>query len=223
MNTLASLFAYWPPHHHAYGIQMDVVDLEHVRQYIPKNISYIYSESYETFTISDARTIKSLQSEVTDQGAIFILHCSAINHEAQNALLKVLEEPGSSTYFFIIHPQVKQLLPTLQSRLEIVNLRNQEPDHSINQQVVDFVSLPLHARFDFIKKETDTKKKTALFTRPYTRRFLALLAMYVKKHIPRHNQPEILTTIVDAQQYLTKKGSSIKMILDMVAVYLPTD
>lgn len=39
-----------------------------------------------------------------------------MNEEAQNALLKSLEEPPSSIVFILITPYVKRILPTIQSR-----------------------------------------------------------------------------------------------------------
>lgn len=40
----------------------------------------------------------------------------AMNHSAQNALLKILEEPPSSVYFILVSSNWRRLLPTIRSR-----------------------------------------------------------------------------------------------------------
>lgn len=44
----------------------------------------------------------------------------AMSHEAQNALLKILEEPSVDTVFIVISPSENQVLPTIASRAQIV-------------------------------------------------------------------------------------------------------
>lgn len=51
-----------------------------------------------------------------------VLILSPINKNAQNALLKTLEEPPDGTAFFITSDQTAQLLPTVLSRMSIVRL-----------------------------------------------------------------------------------------------------
>jgi len=53
--------------------------------------------------------------------AIIIDSAEMLNPQAANSLLKVLEEPPEGTYFFLIAPSPTQMLPTLQSRSQIVS------------------------------------------------------------------------------------------------------
>jgi DNA polymerase-3 subunit delta' len=46
----------------------------------------------------------------------------AMNHSAQNALLKILEEPPSSVYFILVSSQWRRLLPTIRSRCRTMAL-----------------------------------------------------------------------------------------------------
>lgn len=46
-----------------------------------------------------------------------------MNNEAANALLKVLEEPPSQTLFLLTTAQLNLILPTIQSRCQIIKLR----------------------------------------------------------------------------------------------------
>ena len=77
----------------------------------------------ETFTIDDARELKvaALMRPVADEGKIFVLQMNGITVEAQNALLKLLEEPPEYAHFFIIVPSAHLLLPTVKSRLSQIS------------------------------------------------------------------------------------------------------
>lgn len=49
-----------------------------------------------------------------------VLSASGISHQAQNALLKVMEEAGDGTYFFLCLPQGTDVLSTLLSRCYLI-------------------------------------------------------------------------------------------------------
>ena len=68
----------------------------------------------------------SLETSVIDNIPKFILIDSAddMNINASNALLKILEEPRSNTYFFLISHQPSLLLPTIKSRCLKISLSN---------------------------------------------------------------------------------------------------
>lgn len=221
MNRLSYICKNWPPEHHAYGIASEDLKIEDVTSLLPKeHFSYLYSESYDAFKISDARNIKHLQSEKTDQGAIFVLHVSRIQHEAQNALLKVLEEPTPHTYFFIIYANFKQLLPTLQSRLEIITLAQEDTKQTGPIESEYFLSCSLEERFRLIKTHTDSKLGDKAITRSQAQQLLVALEKHISKEPNKHKQQERLAVIWDAKSFLIKNGSSIKMVLDLVAVYV---
>ncbi len=59
-----------------------------------------------------------------------------MNAEAMNALLKVLEEPPSSTLFFLTTSLIQSVLPTIISRCQVVKLhllKNQEVESALKQ------------------------------------------------------------------------------------------
>ena len=73
----------------------------------------------------------SLETSVIENIPKFILIDSAddMNINASNALLKILEEPRSNTYFFLISHQPSLLLPTIKSRCLKINLSNHNYDN----------------------------------------------------------------------------------------------
>jgi DNA polymerase-3 subunit delta' len=59
---------------------------------------------------------------------IIIEDSQLLTTEAQNALLKTLEEPPQDTVLILTAPSAKQLLPTIQSRLQTINITRPAKD-----------------------------------------------------------------------------------------------
>lgn len=51
---------------------------------------------------------------------VIVEKAEALNQQAANALLKLLEEPPANTHFFFIAPHPKSVLPTLRSRAKVL-------------------------------------------------------------------------------------------------------
>ena len=61
---------------------------------------------------------------------IIILEAQNLNTESQNALLKILEEPGKNNYIILATNKTKSILPTIISRcqtIKIVGARHASP------------------------------------------------------------------------------------------------
>ncbi len=73
----------------------------------------------------------SFETSIIENIPKFIVIDSAddMNLNASNALLKILEEPKSNTYFFLISHQPSSLLPTIKSRCLKINLSNHNYDN----------------------------------------------------------------------------------------------
>lgn len=52
--------------------------------------------------------------------AIIVDSCHLMNPATSNALLKALEEPPENTYFFLLAPSPRHVLPTIRSRAQVV-------------------------------------------------------------------------------------------------------
>ena len=77
---------------------------------------------------------------------------------AQNSLLKILEEPPTNIRFIIISPTKSNLLPTVRSRMPIINGdKSQEKINiDINLSKLDYADI-----FTFLKKHSRTTKAEA--------------------------------------------------------------
>ncbi len=106
---------------------------------------------YENFSIDDARLLNQGEMLRNFSGGkkIFIIETDFITEEAQNALLKVFEEPTEGTHFFIISPQ-EVLLPTLRSRMHV--FANSESETLMSKSLFD---MSLKDRLEVVKEITE--------------------------------------------------------------------
>jgi DNA polymerase-3 subunit delta' len=169
----------------------------------------------ETFGIDESRELKIRASTkpVKGDGKIFIINFESATLEAQNALLKLFEEPPPGTHFFIIVPNLEILLPTLASRLVSINagpeLLAEEKINEINR----FLKTNPAKRLDFVKKIIDKKDKTLAIE------FLNALEAALGQKI--ENRASAASTIEDIQknrEFLKAKGASIKLVLEYIAL-----
>jgi hypothetical protein len=77
---------------------------------------------FESLGIDESRKIKEMQS-MKSLGAskrIFVISTNSITVQAQNAMLKMFEEPTENTHFFIIVPSTSFFIDTLLSRMVVL-------------------------------------------------------------------------------------------------------
>ncbi|MCI0566040.1 hypothetical protein L0Y46_02465 [bacterium] len=225
--------------HHAYLLEGNAEDI------IPPLLSHFEKEhgirtrgnpnvwvrSYDTFGIDDARVIKefslrvSVASEAEDvkislPRKIFVIAPIFMTREAQNALLKILEEPPADTHFFIIVAKTGLLLGTLQSRLQ--SARPARVPASADPRLPDamaFLSASPAKRLMLIEKilkDKDKAKAIALLNS-----LEEALAAGIKKGERRPEYLRSAREIILLKDYLNDTGLSVKMILEYAALTVP--
>lgn len=81
----------------------------------------------QTFGIEEARQLKLLSSRKSvGKMKIFFIASRHLTLEAQNALLKVFEDPPADTYFFLVTKEESFIEPTLLSRIKATRLSGAE-------------------------------------------------------------------------------------------------
>jgi len=76
------------------------------------------------------RLYDNTRTKHVDKQIIIIDYAERMTHQAQNAFLKLLEEPGKNVYFILVSHSVSKLLPTVLSRVESLNIRSITTDQS---------------------------------------------------------------------------------------------
>jgi len=167
---------------------------------------------YERLTIDDTRQLATRANQSPFGNAqVFILVCESILLEAQNALLKLFEEPPLNTYFVIVIPTRKGLLPTIQSRLSYRGRITSAPTEiPIAEKFLQATIANRLAMLQPILKDKDRSQARALVD--------ALEATLHKKGVTLHAQA--LAEIYFVRTYLRDTSSSLKMLLEHLAVVL---
>lgn len=222
--------------HHAYiieGPHSEVVPevLEILEGYNIKtrgNPDFFHIE-VDSFKIEDARNLKSLSTEkaVTDGlpaqagRKIFLISTNNFLLEAQNTLLKMFEEPIPNTHFFLVLPDINVLLPTFTSRFYIV----QGKDSSESKEAAEFLKSSVRLRIEFLKElttEKENEENAIASSRAKALRFLNNLEKALhKKNIKDAKSVACFKQIFKARQFLRQPGSSLKSLMESVALIAP--
>ena len=175
-----------------------------------------FHEKYEVLGIDESRRIKELhlsKSFIEGSKKIFIIEASGMTHEAQNSLLKIFEEPHEHSHFFLIMPSLDVLLPTLRSRLLV--LEKQENEES-SPEAIKFLKLSKKDKITFVDElaksisDEEATKSDAL-------EFLAQLESALHKNGVEKNS-NALKAILKARDYMNDRSPSIKQLLEYVAL-----
>lgn len=183
--------------------------------------SDFHSKTVETFTIDDARDLKQFvsQKSQTKDKLVVLIETVHFSHQAQHALLKTLEEPYQGITIIFITPHEHLLLSTLKSRVIIHYLASQEIISPIDVKVFERVTpvKRLHMVDGFLKKIKDdegihqtSRDDASSFLNAYES-YLYSLGGVLKRR-------KEYDAIFFAKEYITDQGSSIKQLLEYVAI-----
>lgn len=227
-------------HHHAYcligsdSVRAELLSsLEKEHGILAQGNPDFFDRSYETFTIDNAREVKAVHETrpMSDAGKkIFILKMNGITIEAQNALLKLLEEPSEYSHFFLIIPSAHLLLATVKSRLlfmhgqtakvkgkkEVTSLPN-DGDDEIEKSAETFINSSSAKRLEQIKKLLDEISKEKRPKHDAIDFLNAIQASVYDKKGAVEGKKALESTMV-ATKYMYDRAPSLKMLLEYVAL-----
>lgn len=167
---------------------------------------------YDKFLIADARHIFTIHLHKTAKDAMQII-CIAFNStntESQNSLLKMLEEPRTNTYFFIIIPTKKIILDTVLSRSQVFEYKR---EIEISEATQKFVKSSAAKRLETVKKMVDDLKAEKI-----TKQTIVEFIEEIEKHTHQKGNTQLLKRILDIKEYLKDQGASVKQLLEYIAV-----
>lgn len=163
--------------------------------------------------IDDARRVMTLaaQRPVRDPYRTFVIACSGMTTEAQNALLKLFEEPPQQVRFYVVVPHTSVIIPTLRSRfVETLHTNEERTD----DEAIAFLTSSYADRLSRIaslhqKKDTDG---------------MIVLARSVCRYIADHSEDytrDMLADTLFVESQIGARGASKKMLLEQLALTVP--
>ena len=206
--------------HHAYLIEgnRDEIMPEILKFVEDMEVTHIQSDS---FKIDDARNLKSYEFlKAGERKKAFVISANNILLEAQNALLKMFEEPIPDTHFFLVVPDKGALLKTFVSRFYSISARQNLATET--RAAEKFMAMPLSKRIDFIKEllaEEDEEEGTVILDSARARALNFLNEIETLLH-DKTTDPKIFHHIFKAREFLRMPGSSAKSLMESVALML---
>jgi len=183
----------------------------------------VFSFSKNQFGIGEVRAITSIVSKTNAKlpHKYITISADAFTVEAQNALLKTIEEPASPTVFFILIPEGSFILETVLSRVQVIHSGS---DQNYKDVVANFLQSSFVDRVELLEifyTEGDDKKpklqkgKVSLFVNELE----STLAQLV---ISERVSSDVFHDVVDVTQYILDRSSSGKQILEYISMRIPT-
>lgn len=186
----------------------------------PNHPDLLYLPYTSKLGIVEARKIKDFFSlkPYSAKGRVVVLEdASALTDEAQNALLKTLEELPKNGLFILAADYDAKLLPTVLSRCEVIRLSSEEyNNYNYNKNYIKDLEALLKAdipqRFEYIEKLKDREE------------FLKSLVLYFHQNLPSHmeNGNVFLKDLLKAEEW-AKQNVNIRAILEYLMLVMPSD
>jgi DNA polymerase-3 subunit delta' len=145
---------------------------------------------------------------------IIIDYAERMTHQAQNAFLKLLEEPGLGVYFIIVSHSTLKLLPTILSRVEKLEIR---PISNVQSEKF----------LDELGVSDKVKRSQLLFMADGLPAELARLAndsvYFDKRSLTVRDARELIVgnvykRLLIAQNYKDSRDTALKLLLDMANI-----
>ncbi|MDB5244512.1 MAG: polymerase subunit delta, polymerase subunit delta protein [Parcubacteria group bacterium] len=175
-------------------------------------------------SVEDSRKVGDLANGAPFAGEtkVVIVSASRAYHEAQNALLKLFEEPPQGTYLFLVMPSLGGLLPTLRSRVQELS-HGESSRPRIPEIAEQFLKATKEKRSALIKKLTSGKDEDA--RRENREEAIALLngieAVAYKAKKRDSAAVALLSDIAILRTHLYDRSAPVKMILEHISLVIP--
>lgn len=165
--------------------------------------------------IEQARKIKehfSLKPYSAKGRAVVLEEAGDLTPEAQNALLKIIEELPVDANFFLGVSALAQILPTVISRCEVISLEEATSKNrdTLFPQVEKLLESSLEERFQYIEKLKEKEE------------FLHVLTSYFHQNL-KPNSPErieFLKALLQAEQW-ANQNVNLRAILEYLMLKMP--
>lgn len=197
--------------HHAYVYEGSLGEFDALKA----SLSPYLAQKFDRFGVDDARELIALAALKPVGEATFLVGFSSTTSEAQQALLKLLEEPQPGVSFLFLVPH-GTLLPTVRSRMMVWEKQHDTGKVS-RSSALSFLGASAKERSDMIvallKDEEDVKERV--------RDLLDGLEQELSKNMQDPVVREGLEDIAKVRDYLRDRSPSLKMLLEHLALSLP--
>jgi len=178
---------------------------------------FFVQQDFDRFLIENSRSIVSRAIIKTEEGKkqIFCLSLNDITREAQNSLLKIIEEPPIETYFFLIAPRKDVFIPTIISRAVLI----ENIERNTGNLLKDLNSKSLNEKIEWAD-ELAKKIKDGKVERGVARQSVKELINSLSFNLKEEGTVESLKTLQKVDRYLGNPGAPIKNLLEIAVLVI---
>lgn len=224
--------------HHAFVIEAEAeAGIETAQAWLKKELGVDSANNpdvavmrYGLLSVDDARRVSELAAGAAFAGdtKAVIVAASRAYHEAQNALLKLFEEPPPGAYLFLIMPTLGGLLPTLRSRVQVLSAGKTKNTtiYGSNSVATEFMKATKEKRSTMIKKLASGKDEEE--RRENREEALAIIngveaAAYAagRESLTLPKYAELLRDTAELRGHLHDRSAPVRMILEHLSLVIP--
>ncbi|MDD5416018.1 MAG: hypothetical protein PHE48_03395 [Candidatus Daviesbacteria bacterium] len=187
----------------------------------------LYIKAGEKLGIAEAKRIKgffSLKPYSASGRAVVLEDTSTLTAEAQNALLKTLEELPREAILILGAASDDNLLPTILSRCEIIRLKPKSDDtleyHSKYTEDLDkLLNTSLEERFEYIEKLKDREEFLHYMVYFFRQKMVEPIT-HARPSLARLEVTGFLKELLQAEKW-AKQNVNIRAILEYLMLKMP--
>ena len=191
----------------------------------PNHPDLLYFEQSEKLGVEQAKQIRQFLSIKPYQakGRVVVLEeAGNLTVEAQNALLKTLEEPPEETILLLGADSEDKFLPTILSRCEIITLQPErlQAKNAFTEDIQMLLGSTIADRFEYIEKLKDQRAKEE---------FLHALVIYFRNRLIHSSSDrgtfgtkDFLKELLQAEEW-TKANVNMRGILEYLMLKMPNN
>ncbi|MBI2040262.1 hypothetical protein HYT18_04250 [Candidatus Microgenomates bacterium] len=180
----------------------------------------LYFPSDSKLGIEQARKIKehfSLKPYSARGRGVVLEDASSLTPEAQNALLKILEEPPHEALLILGAPSDNKFLPTILSRCQVVRIQetaDSRQEKNFSQDLEKLLKSDIQERFEYIEKLTEREE------------FFHSLIEYFHQNLSSHltsgntDYMDFVKEVLQAEEW-AKQNVNIRAILEYLMLVMP--
>jgi hypothetical protein len=188
-----------------------------------------FHQQFELFSVKDSQELrrKASMRPFFGDSKVFVVEILSFSIESANALLKTFEEPYEGTHFFVIVSSLEDVIPTLRSRLTVINgrMKREIIDEEKKKFYEKFLRDLPAKRLDMIQNIIKNKDKEKAIE--FVNELEIVLEKLVSLRTGNKGNPtetrffEPLGQIQKCRDFLYQRGGSTKMVLEHLALTLP--
>lgn len=200
--------------------------LHDVNKYLTEDRGYTLEQNPDIFTfdvpqfgISQVRSVSDIVSRTNVQlpQKFIIISTDAFTIEAQNALLKTIEDPDSPTIFFILISRGSYVLDTVLSRSQVLHVGE---DSRYEEQVQQFLQMSYQERIEmFALFQEEGQDKKVVYKKGEVVSFLAELEKQVGTSVLGGDiDKQVYDDFIEIKQYVLDRSANMKQLLEYIAL-----